>query len=710
MYDQQQYDAGSPWAMPQPSNDASFEMLAAAFMAQQAAATAKPLAPRLPADTLYRYYLAWEHNKQREILGAFTASRYYHSKQWTAEEERILKRRKQPVITKNRIKRKVDFLVGVEQRLRRDPKAYPRTPAAEEAAPRATACIRYVEDDNSWPNIASECASDALIRGIGVQWAGVKVIKGRPEVRKHKVPSDRFFYDSRSEAWDFSDARYLGEHQWMDIDEAEEMLPFAAKMLETLSSATAGDLGMLPQEFAKHHSWIDWVDYTRRRIRVISIWYKHKGRWMFDYIVGSVSLCPQEMDCLSPYWHEDDDEQEAASGGGTRDHPYRAWSPYIDESNDRYGVVRDMIPVQDEINKRSSKALHLMTQRQTKGEKGAVEDVDAMKREMNTPDGHVEHMPGMVFEVLDQTGQIQGNLELLQEAKAEIENLGPNPGLVGRGVESQSGRAILAQQNSGMTELSPVFERLREWKLKCYRKDWCLMRQFWNGERYVRITSDPQALEFLAVNKLIEDPETGAIGMENSIVEMDVDIILDEGPDTITMREELIEAISDRPDIPTEFIIELSNLPDKDMLLRKMREYKEPPPEMVAMQQRMAKLEEWRTASEVDKNVAAADKSRADTMAVLAPIGANTATMAMEFPVHYREPSFIDQNRLANAAQAQMQQQSAAQQGQPSGPSAPGTAVPGPEMGNPQPQNPLMMQEPPQPGQPGSLPLGPGVG
>jgi hypothetical protein len=705
MQDYQPYSAGSPWAMPQPSADASFEMLAAAFMAQQAAAMAQPLAKRYPAETLYRYYLAWEHNKQREIHSAFVASRYYHSKQWSDDEVRILRKRKQPITVKNRIKRKVDFLVGVEQRLRRDPKAYPRTPAAEEAAPRATACIRYVEDDNTWPNIASECASDALIRGAGIQWAGVKIIKGRPEIRKHKVPSDRFFYDPRSEMWDFSDARYLGEHQWMDIDEAIELLPFAADLIENLASTNAGDLAMLPQEFAKQHNWIDWVDFTRRRIRLISIWYKCKGRWMFDYIVASVSLCPPEMDCLSPYWHEDDDGDE-----GQRDHPYRAWSPYIDESNDRYGVVRDMIPIQDEINKRTSKLLHMLTLRQTIGEKGAVDDVGKMKEELAKPDGHVERNPGLEFDVIDQTPQIQGQFELLQEAKLEIENLGPNPGLIGRGVESQSGRAILAQQNSGMTELSPVFERLREWKLRCYRKDWCLMRQFWNGERYVRITSDPQALEFLAVNKIVEDPTTGAIVMENSIVEMDVDIILDEGPDTITMREELIEAISDRPDIPTEFIIELSNLPDKDMLLRKMQEYKAPPPELVALQEKMAKLEEWLKASEIDKNVAAADKSRADTMAVLAPIGANTATMAMEFPVHYREPSFIDQNRLANAAKAQMQQQAAAQEqsgGAPNALSGPTQPV---EAGNPQPQNPLMMQEPPQPGQPGSLPLGPGVG
>lgn len=710
----QTIESGSPWAaqaMQQPSAEASYEMMAALVMQQQM--TAAPLTPRLSPDVLWRYYQAWETNKRSEIHNAFIAARYYHNKQWTDEEIKQLKLRNQPVTTKNRIKRKVDFLVGVEQRLRRDPKAYPRHPGAEEAAPRATACLRFVQDDNKWPSLASECSSDALIRGAGVLWSGVKVIKGRPEVRKHQVPSDRFFYDPRSTKPDFSDARYVGEHQWLDIDEAVELLPFAEEMIESLAACgKSGDMSLLPQEFAKEHNWIDWVDSTKRRIRLVSIWYRHKGRWMFDFIVGSVSLCPQEMDCLSPYWHEDDDEQEAQQGGGQRDHPYRAWSPYVDESGERYGVVRDMISIQDEINKRSSKSLHLLTMNQTIGEKGAVDDVAKMKIEKAKSDGHIERNPGMELEFVDNSREVQGNLELLQEAKAEIENLGPNPGLLGRGVEQQSGRAILAQQNSGMTELSPVFERQREWKLSCYRKDWVLMRQFWSGERYVRITSDPQALEFLVVNRVTMDEATGAIAMENAVAEMDVDIILDEGPDTITMREELIEAISDRPDIPTEFIIELSNLPEKDMLLRKMQEYKAPPPEMIAMQQRMAKLEEWLKASEIDKNVAAADKSRADTMGALAPIGANTATMALEFPIHYREPNFIDQNRAANAAAAQMSQmqqsQGEGEQGQGPSPSAQPQNIQ--EFGQPNQQNPMTAQEPPRPGQPGALPLGPGVG
>ncbi len=696
---------------------------------------------RKSADELYNLYLAWEQAKTAEIHEQYMASRYYHGKQWTEAEIRELKRRKQPITTKNRIKRKVDFLVGVEQRLRRDPKCFPRTPAAEKAAYVATAGLRSVQDETKFPKIASLSAKDAFVRGIGVIWQGAKLVKGRPEVRKAHIQADRFFYDPCSEALDFSDVRYLGEWQWLDMDQAAELLPFAAPMIETLATAgNAGSLSVLPQEFDKSKNWTTWIDPKRRVIKITSIWYKCHGQWMYDYLVGPVSLCPPEMDCLSPYRGEDDETE----------HPYMAWSPYIDECGTRYGVVRDMMSLQDGINKRSSKMLHMLNVRQVVAEKGAVDDVEKARRELASPDGYIERNKGFEFDTVDQTAQTQGQFELLQEDKAEIENLGPNPGLIGRGVENQSGRAILAQQNSGMTELSPVFETLKEWKLAVYDKDWRLMRQFWQGERYIRVTSDPRAVEFLSINRVVEDPMTGQLQIENAVMEMDVDVILDEGPDTVTMREELIEAISDRPDVPTEILIELSSLPDKEYLIKRLEEMKAPPPQLVAMQERMAALEETLKAAQADKTIADADAQRATTMKTLSEImapkpqpaaGAKPASakpgsgsvpvsapaapqhnpadtanglllssqlMSELFPIYYREPTLVDTVKMAPGPGEQQQM------GQPPENAMLPQPQSGPEGmqmdgGAPQLPNPMMGGEPPQIGQAGGLPLGPGV-
>ncbi|HKY21287.1 MAG TPA: hypothetical protein VJM31_08715, partial [Vicinamibacterales bacterium] len=54
---------------------------------------------------------------------------YYDNKQWTSEEEQKLKDRGQAPIVINRIKPKIDFLLGTERQTRTDPHAFPRNPA-----------------------------------------------------------------------------------------------------------------------------------------------------------------------------------------------------------------------------------------------------------------------------------------------------------------------------------------------------------------------------------------------------------------------------------------------------------------------------------------------------------------------------------------------------------------------------------------------------
>lgn len=696
-----------------------------ALMQQMTMQQASSLAPEhvierrnvepLPPDRLCRMFLAWDQAKRDELQEQHTARRYYHGKQWTEAEKKRLQRRRQPIITSNRIKRKVDFLVGVEQRLRRDVKAYARNLGQEQSAWVATAGLRYVQDANKWPDLASDCANDAFVCGTAAIRNHIRARKGKPEIVKMRVPSDRWFYDPRSEKWDFSDARYLGTHQWMDVDEAIEMIPQGERAIRMLATSGSGGTGgafaplFNPSLQAKEKTW---VDTERQRLYVIEIFYRHEGEWLFDYLCGSFSLIgrredtrsldepPFDFDFVSPYL---DDEDKSM-------HPYTAFSAYVDEAGDRYGVVRDMFSPQDEINKRKSKLLHQLSVRQTKGVKGSVDDIEAMKREMAKPDGHVEFNPGNLgtdaFGIIDQSDQVRGQVELLQEAKAEIENLGPNPGLIGRGVEQQSGRAILAQQNSGMTELSPVFERTRSWKLDSFRKDWCMVRQFYTGERWIRITGDAGAPQYIGLNVVQRDPMGNLAGIQNYVPELDVDVLLDEGPDTIVLQEELLEQLSKfGPDIvPPEVLIQLSNIKDKDKVMKMLEEAKAPPQNLVQLQELMGKLEALLKAAEVDKARAEVENKRADALSKYAATGiafdqipmANTA-----FPSQWRSPSEFENVQAALGTTQQVNAMLGEQQEGQGQMGAGGSPV-GP-MGN---EAPMVPGQEPQLGAEGGLPLG----
>lgn len=512
-----------------------------------------------PADLQrkIKWFRAFEQNKSKELEEARVARQYYHDKQWTDGEIERLRQRGQQATVRNRIKRKVDFLVGVEQRLRRDPKAYPRTPQHEHDADTATAALRYVCDDNLWPNVSSEAMHKGLVSGIGA--VGV-LIEGQ-DPKLVEVPEDRFFYDPRSIKPDFSDARYCGLHLWLDTDEAKERWPDKAKQLEEMMDADGGGTTTSVVEQDRDQQW---GDFENRRVRVVEFWEKTAKGWYFCFFTGNIEL----ESGVSPYL---DENQKP-------DCPYVAWSPWIDEKGTRYGIVRTLKSIQDEVNYSASKMLHRISVRQMFYKDGSVEDVDDFSKQMARPDGKLKIAPhaewGKDVGPVDDMKALQGEAERHQLAVQEMENYGPNPGLVGQGqgVDGASGRALLAQRDSGMTEMQPIFERQREWKLRCYRKMWDRVRQAWNAERFIRVTDDSNAIQFVPINSYQMDPMTGQIQAQNIVAEIDVDISLDEGPDTITMNEELMDQFTKLGEAAMsplgKIVIELSNTPKKEQLLK----------------------------------------------------------------------------------------------------------------------------------------------
>lgn len=618
----------------------------------------------------HRWFRAWETNKDAENREARVARQYYHDKQWTDAEKAALRRRGQQDTVRNRIKRKVDFLVGVEQRLRRDPKAFPRTPKHEHDADTATAGLRFACEVNRWEKVSSDAMHDGLVGGVGC--VGIVIEGGEPVIKA--VPYDRFFYDPRSTSPDFSDARYMGLHMWMDIDDAVARWPQHRATLESMVDASNSPASTIATEQDRATQW---ADFEQRRVRVVEFWEKRPMPgsatgfgWHYCYFTGQIDL----ESGWSPY----------KGDKGELDNPYEAWSPYIDETGTRYGMVRTMKSVQDEINYSASKILHRISADRFFYDEGSVEDPDELARQLARPDGKIKIRGGefgKTFGIIDQGAKLQGEYERFQAAVAEIENLGPNPGLVGKGqgVDGASGRALLAQRDSGMTELSPIFERHRDWKLRVYRKVWNRCRQSWTAEKWIRITDDERSVQFVPLNQYQMMPD-GTIMAQNVVAEIDVDIMLNEGPDTITMNEELMQTLANIGEAATgplgKVMIELSNTPNKERLLKMLDQANAPSPEVAAMQQRMAQLEEMLKAAEIDTKVAEVENKRADTLQKLVtaatppqqqtdelgnPNGPaqqapdmNMAMMAMSmFPLQYGMPT-VEQLAEQMGAQAQM--------------------------------------------------------
>ena len=516
---------------------------------------------------------------------------YYDEKQWTETEETVLKNRKQPVITYNRVKRKVNAMMGLEKQTRKDPKAFPRNPDDEESAQAATDVIRYACEDNRWDDKRSECAKELAIEGTCAVMVGVKQTKAGidPEIRR--IAWDRLYYDPHSSEFDFADASFMGVVVWMDLDKAKAKYRASEEILvETWTQAQSSETY---DDKPKHRMW---ADYKRRRIRICEHYYKDVDGWKFCmFTKGGFLVEPMP----SPYLGED--EQPEC--------PIKAVSLYIDRDNNRYGEVRTMIGAQDEINKRRSKALHLINSRQVRVSATTGMDAKAIREELSKPDGVFIGEAGEI-EILQTNDMAAANLQMLQEAKAEIDLQGPNAALGGKNERDMSGRAILAQQQGGMTELATYLDRIRCLSLAVYRSVWSRVRQHWTGERWVRVTDNENNLRFVGVNQPVTalqaaakqrgvskdnlqeaDPQAVAqlqqmaaspmagqiVAIENSVVELDVDILVDEGIDTPTIAAEEFDSLlklvgTGMVQIPPDVLIEASSIRNKDRLLEMMKQ------------------------------------------------------------------------------------------------------------------------------------------
>lgn len=512
---------------------------------------------------------------------------YRNGVQWTQAEIDALRARGQPVITINKIGDKVDLLCGLERKARTDPKAFPNTPAEDDRADAATQALRFIAADNDFQQCRSDVYEEMLVEGFGgVDMSLADDGRGGVDIVITHVPWDRLFYDPHSRRADFSDARYLGMVIWMDRDELHDLYADATDVIEEAFSEQ-----LYADTFAdRPRDGVGWIDSQRIRVRVVQIQWHEKGVWS-RVTFTKAGLLDQVIE--SPFKNKRG--QSTAS--------LILQSAYVDPENRRFGMVRDLISMQDEINKRRSKALHLLSVNRVIAERGAVQDVDEAKRQMARPDGYVEITPTMKFEVQSGADLAKGQFDLLQHATQEMQLAGPNAAMSGLDDRELSGRAILAQQAGGAVQNEPLADALRLWARRVYETSWMAAREYWTAPRWVRVTDDLGATRWVGINRQVtlrdelasmpdqqrmaamqqlqlvpNDPRLEMIlRTEGDISDLDIDIVVEEGIDIPSVQAEqfqtLVQLAGMQPGlIPGEVLIAASGLKNKAQLLDMLKQ------------------------------------------------------------------------------------------------------------------------------------------
>jgi hypothetical protein len=551
----------------------------------------------LSVSVLKQQFADYASIKQDEIDEARQSWRYYHGKQWTDGELKVLADRGQPAITFNRISRKIDGLVGVLEKMRADPKAFPRTPASQQGADIATMALRFVLDASRWNKITPEA-----IRNAGVHHTAATELTltlgdtGDPDVGLEQVDPYTWFYDPRSVKQDYSDARFCGISKWATVEQVREQFPDA-------EGIGAGE-GSETTDFDADRDplWSNKGD----RVRLVDHWYIKGGEWYYCIHAAGVKLASGK----SPFV---DEKRRTIC-------KFRAFSPFIDQDGNRYSMIRNLKGPQDAINQHRSKAMRIMNTRQVIMEDGAIGNggsIEALRKEVHRSDGIIVKQPGFELSIVQQDQEFLQQTRYFDDAKTEIENFGPNPAIVGEGVNARSGRALAMMQQSGIAELGPFLTAFVNWKLDIYRALWNAIQTHWKSERWIRVTDDEGLAQFLAVNQVQMTPD-GFPSMVNALGSLDVDIILEEGPDSANVMGDVYDTLlalgQSKLPIPPQAIIEASPLPQaqKDKILKAMEQPTGPDPAQMQMQMQAAQIQMAGEAAKVRKTEAEAGKTEAE--------------------------------------------------------------------------------------------------
>lgn len=487
--------------------------------------------------------------------------------QLSSEVRSVLKARMQPAIWTNHVQPAVDGVLGMLAQGRTDPRAYPRNPADEQAADIATKALRYMADKAGFDQIKLDCAEEHQIEGTA---AAIVEIDADLEVTVTQIRWAEFIYDPRARRADFKDARYLGAAKWMYAEDVAALYPERYKAMGDPFESGGAWAGQGDIFDDKPDTVLGWIDRNTRRLLVVELYHLEGGQWM-----RCVFCAAGEFEAgVSPY--QDDKGRPRC--------PIEAASCYVDRQLMRYGRVRNMRPIQDEVNARRSRALHIANSRQLQEiELGSGQgNVDTAREEAARADGVIP--PG--WRIVPTRDMAVDNQALLAEAKSELQRMAPTPAVLGRQGGASSGRERLVLQQAGMTELARAMSRLQDWEERIYKAMWMTARQFWQAPKWVRITDDLKAPQFVLMNNP-EDPGS-------FVAQMDVDIIIDSVADTANLAQEVWQELIgllqtyDPTDPRIELAIEMSPLPDKPRVLERIKAFRDRMAQQAGQQQQQA--------------------------------------------------------------------------------------------------------------------------
>jgi hypothetical protein len=245
---------------------------------------------------------------------------------------------------------------------------------------------------------------------------------------------------------------------------------------------------------------------------------------------------------------------------------------YRDRKGIPYGVVRNLIDPQDEINKRRSKALHYLTAKRVLAEEGAVDNPDQFMEELASPDAFLSYRKGFQLQIENDLQLGKQHFEIMQDAAQEMQFIsGIFPDAFGQPTNARTGIALQTRTLNSQASLADIFSNRLTALRALGEIELALAKQFYSPEFVSQIVDEnPQGL--MADVRIKRTPE-GEIVLRNDIAALDADIKVEVSAGASERQialTQLVEVVKSMPPeasvLMLDMIVDLSDVKDKDQI------------------------------------------------------------------------------------------------------------------------------------------------
>ena len=515
--------------------------------------------------------------------------------QWTDKERKDLQDRGQPDTVENQIKVVCDRLMGKYRKTKSRIGYKGRNLPDQPIALALTALSLYIHQHNKSNYEESDAFDDGITGGFGCietfleydrQW--------KPQIMVRHEDCFNIYPDPHSTKYDWNeDAKFIARAKWVDVSVAKEIYPGFSKELDGLVGYDPAE-----EDNTSYFRKEDFIDDKTDRVRLVEMQIKKikkvkkvlapdgnvtditglKGKKLKEAeSKGRVVERMAEQIYVAVFCGDVLFENKKAP----HNFPKFTFTPYFcfrKKDGEPYSPVRMIIDPQMEINKRRSKALHLLTLNQSIYEEGAVSDPDDLATEMARPDGQIKLLRGGMerFRIEKNNDLASTQMGLHAESKQAIRDItGVNPESGGGGrSEIRSGVGVARKQEVTDEITFPIFDNLKRTRELRAELELAFIQQYFTDEMVFSVTDDLQQTQMFTINEPGQDIKTRTF-----------DIVVDDLPDTTTIQQEQLNIVSQA--LPQflqygpaggKLLIEMSDLKNKKELLEIVAAMGQPTP------------------------------------------------------------------------------------------------------------------------------------